>query len=240
MRRLYILMILLAGACAPVMPSQPVGQVPQPMAAAAPGPVSGRQAVNNFRIAVARVEPVAEQICRSRRPRDNCDFLIVVDDRPGLPPNAFQTLNEAGRPVIGFTLALIADARNLDEIGFVLAHETAHHIAGHIPRAQSNATVGAVLGGTIAAALGVTDQTSIDTAVRLGASIGARSYSKEFELEADALGTRIAAAAGLDPLRGAQFFSRIPDPGDRFLGTHPPNADRVRTVARVAAELGLQ
>ncbi|MDP5361691.1 MAG: M48 family metalloprotease, partial [Paracoccaceae bacterium] len=74
-------------------------------------------------------------------------------------------------------------------------------------------------------------------AQRLGASVGARTYSKEFELEADALGSRIAAAAGFDPLRGAEFFFRIPDPGDRFLGTHPPNAERLRTVRQVAASL---
>ncbi|MDB4254950.1 peptidase M48, partial [bacterium] len=44
-------------------------------------------------------------------------------------------------------------------------------------------------------------------------------------------------AAGFDPLNGAQFFFRVPDPGDRFLGTHPANADRLRTVQRVAAGL---
>lgn len=40
-----------------------------------------------------------------------------------------------------------------------------------------------------------------------------------------------------DPLRGAEFFTRIPDPGNRFLGTHPPNAARLETVRRTAAAL---
>ena len=57
------------------------------------------------------------------------------------------------------------------------------------------------------------------------------------ELEADALGTIIAHEAGFDPLRGAAFFERIPDPGNQFLGTHPPNAARIETVRRVAASL---
>ena len=73
----------------------------------------------------------------------------------------------------------------------------------------------------------------------IGAVVGARSYSKEFELEADALGTVIAARAGFDPVRGAEFFLRIPDPGNRFLGTHPANAERIATVRRAAAEIGL-
>ena len=77
----------------------------------------------------------------------------------------------------------------------------------------------------------------MDAAVDLGASVGARSYSKDYELEADAIGTVIAHQAGYDPVRGAAYFTRIADPGDRFLGTHPPNARRIETVRRVAAGL---
>ena len=198
--------------------------------------VSRQQAVQNFNFAVARIEPVAERFCRQSGQR-NCDFLIVVDDRPNQPVNAYQTLDRNGRPIIAFTVPLIAEARNRDEIAFVMAHEAAHHIEGHIARQQSNAMTGAVLSGLIAGALGASDPTTIDQLTRVGATVGARSYSKAFELEADALGTRIAAAAGFDPLRGAQFFFRVPDPGDRFLGTHPANADRLRTVERVAAGL---
>jgi predicted Zn-dependent protease len=218
-------------------------EVDQPPAApliqpgATPAKLSARQAVDNFNIAVARIEPVAERLCRQRSPDRNCDFRIIVDDRPGQPVNAYQTLDRSGRPIIAFTLPLIADARNRDEIAFVMAHEAAHHIEGHIARQQANTQIGAVLLGGLAGALGATDQSTIELATRIGAGVGARSYSKEFELEADALGVRIAAAAGFDPLNGAQFFFRIPDPGDRFLGTHPANADRLRTVQRVAAGL---
>ncbi|MEL6518654.1 MAG: M48 family metalloprotease, partial [Pseudomonadota bacterium] len=81
------------------------------------------------------------------------------------------------------------------------------------------------------------DAAGVETAQRIGGTVGARRFAKDFELEADALGTRIAAAAGYDPVRGAEFFNRIPDPGDQFLGTHPPNADRMATVRRVAAGL---
>jgi predicted Zn-dependent protease len=77
----------------------------------------------------------------------------------------------------------------------------------------------------------------VRSAEEVGALLGARRFSKEFELEADALGTLIAARAGYDPVRGARFFERLPDPGNRFLGTHPPNAARLETVRRVAATL---
>jgi predicted Zn-dependent protease len=213
---------------------------PPPIGVLRPEPVAGRvvpeTAARNFVSVVRRVEPVAEQVCRQQVPRGNCDFLIVVDDRPGQPPNAFQTLDRTGRPVIGFTLALVADARNEDELAFVLGHEAAHHIAGHIPLTQRSASEGALVGGLLAA-LGGLDQQGIDTVAQLGATVGARRFSKEFELEADRLGTVIAARAGYDPVRGAAFFARVPDPGDRFLGTHPPNAERIRVVQSTAAGL---
>jgi predicted Zn-dependent protease len=139
--------------------------------------------------------------------------------------------------VIGFTLPLIADARNQDELAFVLGHEAAHHIAGHIPQTQARATEGALVGGLLAT-LGGLDPQSVDTFAQLGATVGARRFSKEFELEADALGTVITARAGYSPVRGAAFFNRIPDPGDRFLGSHPPNADRIRVVQATAARIG--
>ena len=78
---------------------------------------------------------------------------------------------------------------------------------------------------------------AVRSAQQLGAQVGARSYSKDFELEADALGTIITKRAGYDPLRGAKFFTRIPDPGDKFLGTHPPNASRIEVVRKTAAGL---
>jgi predicted Zn-dependent protease len=185
---------------------------------------------------VDRLEPVAERECRRRSPFLNCDFLIVVDDRPNQPANAFQTVDEQGRPIIAFTLALIADARNADEIAFVMAHEAAHHVENHLEQQRRNATLGAVVFGQLAGVTGGgTD--AVRTAQELGAAVGARSYSKDFELEADRLGTIIAARAGFDPIRGAEFFFRVPDPGDQFLGTHPPNAQRVEVVRQTAAGL---
>lgn len=212
------------------------GQVLQPL----PPTVDGRAAVRNFLAVIDQVEPVAERECRRRAPRVNCDFRIVVDDTPGAPPNAFQTLDDRGRPIIAFTLPLIAEVRNRDEMAFILAHEAAHHIEGHLARQQQNATLGAAVFGQLAGAIGGQNPDAIVAAQEFGAALGARTYSKDFELEADALGTVITAQAGFDPLLGADFFFRIPDPGNSFLGTHPANADRVATVRRTAARFGFQ
>ena len=228
-RSAALLAAALLAACAAPPPA------PLPPAAGSSRADAAR-AAGNFLAVVAAVEPAAERECRARAPRLDCDFRILVDDRPDQPPNALQTLDSAGRPVIVFTPALIAEARNRDELAFVLGHEAAHHISGHLARTRGNAMAGALVLGTIAA-LGGAPADNIRAAQDLGAAVGARTYSKDFELEADALGTIIAWRAGFDPARGAEFFARLPDPGNRFLGTHPPNAARRATVLQTLAVL---
>lgn len=201
-----------------------------------PAPSRAPAGDSSFAGIVARVEPVAEDMCRKRGTVRKCDFKIVLDDRPGMPANAFQTVDKNGRPILIVTKPLLAETRNIHEVAFVLGHEAAHHIQGHLVRTNQSAVQGAILAGIIVAASGG-NTASIEAAQDLGAAVGARAYSKNYELEADALGTVIAYRAGYDPVKGAEFFARIPDPGDRFLGSHPPNSDRQRVVREVAAQL---
>ena len=187
------------------------------------------QGIADFRAVVRRVEPVAERACRAMRPNLNCDFAITIDDRPNLPPNAYQTYSKSGRPLLAFTPALLRQMRNRDEIAFALAHEAAHHIEGHIAQTRTSAQTGALIGAVFGSVAGL-DASGVELATNIGGTIGARRYSKNFELEADSLGARIAERAGYDALRGVLYFQDARDPGDRFLGTHPPNADRIRIV----------
>jgi len=214
MRCLVVILTLavLAGCTAPGAP---------------PGPAPAN--AQTFIAVAARVEPVAEAACRARAQATRCNFRIVVDTRADQPPNAFQTIDRAGRPIIGFNVALIALARNADELAFVMGHEAAHHIEGHIPQRERAAASGALLGAILASEQGL-DAASIKQAGQIGAELGARRFSKEFELEADVLGTEIALQAGYDAIRGSAFFDRLPDPGNRFLGTHPANAERKALV----------
>lgn len=224
---------ILAGCAAPVR--DVLIEQPEDHAAQSVGRERAREIVERFVHVVDRVGPVAEDVCIAAQTTMRCDFLIAVDDRPEAPPNAFQTEAKNGRPVIAFTLALLADVQNEDELAFVMSHEAAHHIAGHLYRQQQNATIGAVVLGQIAGVLTAGSAERIRSAQEIGAAVGARSYSKRYELEADALGARITMAAGFDPVRGSLFFTRIPDPGDRFLGTHPANSERMAVVRAVAS-----
>lgn len=235
MRRIILLLSFgFLVACEPVTtaPSTEPANDPKERAIQLRASQSARQFVQ----VVETVEPIAERECRRRTTGLNCDFQIVVDDRPNQPPNAFQTIDRFKRPVIAFNLALIAQARNADELAFVMGHEASHHILDHIEKTRQSATVGAVIFSGLAA-LGGANAEAVKSAEQLGAAVGARTYSKEFELEADMLGTIIAAQAGFDPVKGAAFFARIPDPGDKFLGSHPPNAARQKIVRDTAAQL---
>jgi len=231
MRRLLPALLLLLAACEAV-----------PVAAPPPGEPGrtesvqrrAERATRQFVEVASAVEPVAERECRRVTEELNCDYLIVVDDRPGQEANAFQTLDDQGRPIIAFNLALIASVENADELAFVMGHESAHHILGHLAKVEEDAAIGAIIFSGLAQISGA-DAASVRSAEEFGASVGARSFSKEYELEADQLGTLLTLEAGYDPLRGAEFFLRIPDPGDRFLGSHPPNAARLAVVRRTVS-----
>ena len=229
MRFLPALILVLLAGCA-------VAPVPITSVLSVDGALSPQQAVENFITVIQRIEPIAEQTCKAANSRANCDYQIVVEDDPRQPPNAYQTVGRSGQPFIVFTIALIAEVRNQDELAFILGHEAAHHVAGHLAQQRNNAARGAELlreravrsGGNAAA---------VRVAQAVGAELGVRVFSKEFELEADRIGTEIALRGGFDPVRGAAYFTRIEDPGNVFLGTHPPNSARIETVRRTVVEL---
>lgn len=234
------LTLVASGCVAPSQMSLPQTNIPGNLPTAPkPSPDFARspqEAARGFAAVIRKMEPEVERECRQRRTQPiNCDFQFVVDDRPGLEPNAFQTIDSSGRPIIGFTLSLIAEARNADELAFVVGHEASHHILGHINRKSSAATAGAVILGGLASAYGG-NESAIRSAQEMGAQMGARYYSKDWELEADYLGAIITLNAGYDPEHGAQFFARIPDPGDRILGTHPSRAMRMAQVAQAVSD----
>jgi len=209
-------MALALGGCVATAPPAPMPMEPLPPAGAMVPP---DVAAANFVSVVARMEPVVESECLARRAATNCDFRIVVDDRPGQPPNAYQTLDPSGRPIIAFTIPLIAEARNRDELAFVMGHEAAHHIASHIPRQQQEAATGAIIFGVLTAATGG-DERAVQTAQDIGGNLGARRYAKDYELEADALGTVLTWKGGYDrasPTRGTASSAPIrrTPPGSR-------------------------
>jgi predicted Zn-dependent protease len=182
-----------------------------------------------------RVEPIAERSCKELHKTSKtkfCDFVIKVHNDPKQPANAFQSIGRDGRPVITFNINMIRSIQNDHEIAFILGHEAGHQIAEHLSKSRQNQVAGAVLGGILATALGGNIQTGVD----LGSLVGARSYSKGYELQADRIGTHIASRAGYNPIIGAKSFNRTKG-SNALLSTHPPSQDRINTVNQTAAEI---
>ncbi|MBA3326430.1 MAG: M48 family metalloprotease [Rhodobacteraceae bacterium] len=244
-RRLAVLLLSLAlGGCGTVY-DQPV--VRGPATTISPQVNPGRrdlaEGVAEYRVAARRIEAQSETMCLEAdggsSPR-RCVFGFLLVDDPRIGPNAFQTVDRAGRPIVAMTVQLVAETRNADEIAFILGHEAAHHIVDHIARTQTQAMTGAMVLGTLAT-LGNASDDVISDMMDLGASLGGRAYSQSYELEADRLGAFIAARAGYDPERGARVFARpVLAGGGGLLSTHPASAQRQAAVAATAAEIRRQ
>ncbi|WP_136637178.1 M48 family metalloprotease [Pseudooceanicola onchidii] len=226
LRTILLPALLALAACDVPMPTT---IAPTTQSSAAQVPPTAAAAADRFVRVAERIEPAAEAACRREAGDLNCDFLILVDDSPDAPINAFQMRDDSGRPLLIVTVPMITYVRNDDEMAFVLAHEAAHHIARHLDRRQEATRASALIFATAAARTGVSGS-AVESAARFGAVLGSRAYAKDYELEADARGARIARAAGFDAINGARYFERSPDPGNRFLGTHPPNSNRVEAV----------
>jgi Zn-dependent protease with chaperone function len=233
MRRLTFLLFLLVlaacGACA--MRVQPAAEWSQDS--------------DEFQVDAQTFQEISRAVGKEARAEclrqarvSNCDFTILVDLNPRAPVNAFQTLDDKDQPVIIFTRSMIQSAENADELAFVMGHEAAHHVLGHIARQSQNARESAAIFNELGELYGE-DGEELERVQKLGAEVGVQVNVKAFELEADQLGTIITHNAGYNPLIGAKYFDRLPDPGDQFLGTHPPNAERVQIVQDTARQLGL-
>lgn len=192
--------------------------------------------VREFALVVSRVEPVAEAKCRQARVQRNCDFQIVVDERVELAPNAFQTIDSRGRPVLIFTLSMLVFVENVDELALVMSHEAAHHIQGHLQQKIRLARRQAERAAAQAVASG-RGPVATEIAIRRAAIAGSLKYSMQYELEADLLGAEIAKRAGFDPVRGADFFDRLPNARGGAWASHPANDDRKKLIAQAVAGL---
>ena len=200
-----------------------------------------------YRRVARRVQPVARQFCEQELPKGqsiDCNVRIQVDEAMK-DRNAYFTYAAAGNksPVIRFSVPILEDAKSDDEVAFIMGHEYGHLIGQHIQKQQQQAIAGALILGAItaysnaqAASVGAYyDPNGVDRSVRLGAAAGQHAFSQTYELEADMIGTRIAAAAGYDPVKGAQFFARDEAARSRsgrlsFWGTHPADEKRVAVV----------
>ena len=127
-----------------------------------------------------------------------------------------------------------------DEIAFILGHEMGHVVSRHaIDRIMTNSFLSGVLsrlpvgGGLVRPHVAAV----LNTLLQQG-------YSREQELEADKVGVQLVRSAGFDVNAAARLLARLG--GDTgagaalfgYFASHPPVAERIRQVERLASEWG--
>lgn len=192
------------------------------------------QALNQFvqRIG-AKLTPYAE------RKDVTFTFTVLNDDMV----NAFAVPGG----YIYITRGLLNLAQNESQVAAVLGHEMGHINARHSAQQMSQSMV-ANLG---LQALGIATGSDLATqAGGMGADLFIKKYSRNHELEADALAVRYLAAAGYDPYANTKFLAMLEEytalqqrmsgsvAGNdlaSFFATHPPTTERVNR-ARILAD----
>lgn len=167
------------------------------------------------------------------RAASGVDFGFLIADWN--VPNAFAE-DDRGRHVVVFSTSLISMiGRDPDAVASVMGHEVAHHKLGHVgggrAERERNTWVASQVLGTIAGMIVPFSGYVVGPAVT---GVG-RSFTRDEERDADALGQDWTIAAGHDPCgayRMAAAFARLArDPMDiPFLSTHPGHEERMASA----------
>ena len=237
-RRLsFALTVLLIAGCASRQPGDPIRpgwNVYSPEQDVQLGREAAAQVVRQ--VEVVR-DPALQQYI------DNIGRRLASTSEAGKFPYEFTLINDPsinafalpGGPIF-INSGLIRAADNEAQVAGVVAHEIAHVALRHATSQASKANIlqlpaaiaGAVIGqGSVGAQLG-----------QLGLGLGLNAlvlrYSRGAENEADALGARMMARAGYNPLEMARFFEKLQAEGGsrapEFLSSHPDPGNRVRKV----------
>lgn len=126
------------------------------------------------------------------------------------------------------------------ELQTVIAHELAHAIEDHIGKMQQNAIGGLLLGAVVDALAGASGVNTYGAATELGAMMGARAFSQDFEREADHVGLYLLANAGIDTEQAANFWRRmaVESAGNiLYARSHPTSAERFVNLTNATAEI---
>lgn len=140
---------------------------------------------------------------------------------------------------------MIEAARNEGEMAGVMAHEISHVALRHATAQATKqsglgnqlGTIGLILGGAI---LG--GQTGAQAGA-MAAAAWQTKYSRDYETQADILGSQIMADAGYDPRDLANMFQTIAKEGGgrapEWLSSHPDPGNRYEKINREAAALNV-
>ena len=142
---------------------------------------------------------------------------------------------------------MIQAARNEGEVASVMAHELSHVALRHGSAQATKATkyeIGALAGAVIGAIIGGRVGGAVSQGTQFGLGTAFLRFSREYERQADLLGSHIMAQAGYDPRDMASMFRTIEKAGGpsgpAWLSDHPNPGDRAAAITREAHSLQVQ
>jgi hypothetical protein len=131
------------------------------------------------------------------------------------------------------TRGLMRYTKDDTQLALVVAHELAHNVMGHIKAKKRNAALGSIFDLLAAVAFRVNTGGTFR-------NIGALSYSKAFEAEADYVGLYLVARAGYDINEAPNFWRLMAAADPRSIGyskTHPSSPERFIAMEKTVQEI---
>jgi hypothetical protein len=132
---------------------------------------------------------------------------------------------------------MIEAAKTEGEVAGVMAHELSHVALRHGTAQATKATpyeVGSIAGQILGAIIGGTAGAVVSQGAQFGFGTAFLRYSREYEKQADLLGSHIMARAGYDPRDMANVFKTIEQTagngGPQFLSDHPNPSNRYQYI----------
>ncbi len=142
---------------------------------------------------------------------------------------------------------MIEAARTQGEVAGVMAHELSHVVLRHGTAQATKATkyeIGTLLGDVVGSLIGGRVGALVAGGTQFGLGTAFLRFSREFERDADLLGSHIMAAAGYDPREMASMFKTIEERGGpgvpQWLSDHPDPGNRFDAITREARLLTVQ
>lgn len=142
---------------------------------------------------------------------------------------------------------MLEKAHSEGEIAGVMAHELSHVALRHGTAQATKATpyeVGTIVGAIAGAIIGGTAGSVISQGTQFGLGTAFLRFSREYEKQADLLGTHIMARAGYDPREMANVFKTIEQEGGaggpQWLSDHPNPGNRYQYINQEAATLRVE
>jgi predicted Zn-dependent protease len=194
-------------------------------------------------VAEAYLDAILDKLARASDYPNQTAYKVTILNSPVVNAFALPTGN------LYVTRGLLALAGDASEVAAVMAHEighvTSHHSALRAEREREAAV--------ITKAAEVIQNKQKGEEIRSSQRLSVASFSRQQELEADAIGVRVIARAGYDPYGASRFLTALGKSSELraalyskkkssidfdILSTHPSTPDRVARAVAAARQIG--